>query len=352
MRETMKKIVRSRAPLRLGFAGGGTDVAPYCDQYGGCVLNATIDLFANCTLEYDPNGTFIKLQALDLGVSEILPLQSLLPLNGELRLHRAIYNCVVRDYLGGKPIAVNVSTWSDAPPGSGLGTSSTLVVSILAAYAELLSLPLGEYDIANLAYKIERLDCRLAGGKQDQYAATFGGFNFMEFYEGERVIVNPLRIRRHIELELESSLLLYFTGRSRESAQIIDDQVKAASIDGEPNTKVINAMHQVKQMAYAMKESILKGDINGFHTNLGASWAAKKQMAHSISNSDIEVIASRVLDAGAKAVKISGAGGGGFMMISIDPICRYQIMAALKEIGGVFHEFSFVNHGVETWKVC
>jgi D-glycero-alpha-D-manno-heptose-7-phosphate kinase len=111
-------------------------------------------------------------------------------------------------------------------------------------------------------------------------------------------------------------------------------------------------MHQVKQMAYAMKESILKGDINGFHTNLGASWAAKKQMAHSISNSDIEVIASRVLDAGAKAVKISGAGGGGFMMISIDPICRYQIMAALKEIGGVFHEFSFVNHGVETWKVC
>ena len=348
----MVRTVRSRAPLRLGLAGGGTDVDPYCDQYGGCVLNATINLFANCTLEHDPNGQSIKLQALDIGVIETLPLQSSFLLNGELRLHRAVYNRIVRDYLGGKPIAVNVSTWADAPPGSGLGTSSTLVVSILAAYVELLSLPLGEYDIAHLAYEIERLDCRLAGGKQDQYAATFGGFNFMEFYEGDRVIVNPLRIRRHIELELETSLLLYFTGRSRESARIIEDQVKAAGAGGEPDIKAIAAMHQVKQTAYAMKESVLKGDINGFHTNHGASWAAKKQMAHSISNSDIEAIASRLIQAGAKAVKISGAGGGGFMMISVDPTHRYQIMAALKHTGGAFHEFSFVNHGVETWKVC
>lgn len=348
----MKKIVRSRAPLRLGFAGGGTDVAPYCDRYGGCVLNATINLFANCTIEFDPNGQTIRLQALDLGISETLPLQPSLSLDGELRLHRAIYNRIVCDFLNGEPIAVNVSTWSDAPPGSGLGTSSTLVVSIVAAYAELLSLPLGEYDIAHLAYEIERLDCGLAGGKQDQYAATFGGFNFMEFYDGGRVIVNPLRIRRHIELELEASLLLYFTGRSRESARIIEDQVKAAGSEGIPGTKAIDAMHQVKQMAYAMKESILKGDINSFHTNLGASWSAKKQMAHSISNSAIESTASCALEAGAKAVKISGAGGGGFMMISADPIMRHHIIAVLKDTGGVFHEFSFVNHGVETWKVC
>lgn len=347
-----KVIVRSRAPLRLGFAGGGTDVAPYCDQYGGCVLNATIDLFANCTLVHDLNGHSIELQALDLGASETLPLESSFPLDGALRLHRAVYNRIVRDYQGGKPIAVKVLTWSDAPPGSGLGTSSTLVVSIVAAYVELLSLPLGEYDIAHLAYEIERLDCRLAGGKQDQYAATFGGFNFMEFYDGERVIVNPLRIRRNIELELESSLLLYFTGRSRESARIIQDQAKAAGADGEPDSKAIDAMHQVKQMAYAIKESILKGDINRFHMNLGASWAVKKQMASSISNSGIDFIASRALEVGAKAVKISGAGGGGFMMISVDPVHRHDIIAALKDIGGMFHEFSFVNHGVETWRVC
>jgi len=348
----LPKTVRSRAPLRLGFAGGGTDVAPYCDQYGGCVLNATIDLFANCTIELSPNGKLINLRALDLGSHERLPLQATLPLDGELKLHRAIYNRIVRDFLGGKPIAVNVSTWSDAPPGSGLGSSSTLVVGILAAYVELLSLPLGEYDIAQLAYEIERMDCKLAGGKQDQYAATFGGFNFMEFYESERVIVNPLRIRRHIELELESSLLLYFTGRSRESARIIEDQVKAAGADGKPDEKAIEAMHQVKQMAYAMKESVLKADINGFHANLGASWAAKKQMARSISNSGIEAIALKAMKAGAKAVKISGAGGGGFMMISVEPTQRHRIVAALKDSGGVFHDFNFVDHGVETWKVC
>jgi len=348
----MINIVRSRAPLRLGLAGGGTDVAPYCNLYGGCVLNATIDLFANCTLERDPNGDTITLNALDLGASETLQMQPTLPLEGELKLHRAIYNRIVHDFLYGEPISIKVSTWSDAPPGSGLGTSSTLVVSILAAYVELLSLPLGEYDIAHLAYEIERLDCNLAGGKQDQYAATFGGFNFMEFYEGERVIVNPLRVRRHIELELETSLLLYFTGRSRESASIIEDQVRAAGAEGEPDAKAIIAMHQVKQMAFAMKESILKGDINGFHENLAASWAAKKQMAHSISNTDIDTIASRALEAGAKAVKISGAGGGGFMMISLEAIQRHNIIAALKDTVGMFHEFSFVNHGVETWKVC
>lgn len=346
------KIVRSRAPLRLGFAGGGTDVAPYCDQYGGCVLNATINLFANCTIELNPNGKTVNLHALDLGASESLPLQTNYPLEGELVLHRAVYNRIVRDFLDGKPIAVSVSTWSDAPPGSGLGTSSTLVVSILASYVELLALPLGEYDIAYLAYEIERLDCKLAGGKQDQYAATFGGFNFMEFYAGDRVIVNPLRIRRHIELELETSLLLYFTGRSRESARIIEDQVKAAGIGGNPDIKAIEAMHQVKQMAFAMKESVLKGDINGFHTHLGASWEAKKRMAHSISNTDIDTIAGRVKRAGAKAIKISGAGGGGFMMISVEPTNRHQILKELNEAGGVFHDFSFVNHGVESWKVA
>lgn len=344
-------ILRSRAPLRLGLAGGGTDVLPYCGLHGGCVLNATIDLFAYCTLDDNITGDKVIFEAFDLGVRDEININSVLPLECPLRLHRAIYNRIVRDYLNGEPIPVKVSTWSDAPPGSGLGSSSTLVVAVLAAFAELLNLPLGEYDIARLAYEIERLDCGLAGGKQDQYAATFGGFNFMEFYEGERVIVNPLRIRRHIELELESSLLLYFTGRSRESARIIEDQIKAAGAGGKPDENAIEAMHKVKQMAYAMKESVLKGDISGFHANLGASWAAKKQMAHSISNTGIEAIASQVMAAGAKAVKISGAGGGGFMMISVEPTNRHQIIAALKDAGGVFHDFSFVNHGVETWKV-
>lgn len=348
----MKKTVRSRAPLRLGFAGGGTDVSPYCDQFGGCVLNATIDLYAHCTIVLDEKASEIQFDALDMGKSEKLPLAPLCSLEGDLRLHRAAYNRVVRDFNDGKALPVRVFTWSDAPPGSGLGTSSTVVVAILAAYVELLSLPLGEYDIAHLAYEIERLDCGLAGGKQDQYAATFGGFNFMEFYQDNRVIVNPLRIRRHVELELEASLLLYFTGQSRESAKIIDEQAKAAKAGGPENAAAIDAMHEVKATAFAMKEAVLKGDINSFHKTLGESWDAKKRMAASISTTGIEQLATLALGAGAKSIKVSGAGGGGFMMIFVDPVRKPEIVTIFnKQMTGGFHDFRFTSSGVEAWKV-
>jgi D-glycero-alpha-D-manno-heptose-7-phosphate kinase len=347
----MKKKLRCRAPLRLGFAGGGTDVAPYSDQFGGCILNATIDLFAYATIEHDPQSLSVEFEALDLQVKESHGLVSCFSMEGALKLHRAVYNRVVKDFLHGQPIAIRLVTWTDAPPGSGLGSSSTLVVSMLAAYVELLSIPLGEYDLAHLAYEIERIDCGLAGGKQDQYAATFGGFNFMEFYSDDRVIVNPLRIRRHIELELQASLLLYFTGRSRESAKIIEVQAKAVGRNDGADTEAIEAMHEVKRVAYVMKESVLKGDVHSFHRNLGASWNAKKRMAKAISNSGIEEIAARAFDAGAKAVKISGAGGGGFMMISIDPVDRHRIVHSLKDSGGLFHDFNFTHFGVETWFV-
>lgn len=344
------KIVRSRAPLRLGFGGGGTDVSPYCDRYGGCVLNATIDLFSNCTIIRDPKASILLFNAYDLGETVELPLTSCCALDDPLRLHKAVYNRVVQEFNHGTPLPVSVSTWSEAPPGSGLGTSSTLVVAMVAAYQELLNLPLGEYDISRLAFEIERIDCGLAGGKQDQYAATFGGFNFMEFFQDDRVIVNPLRIRRNIELELESSLLLYFTGKSRESARIIEDQARSAGVDGQADDKAVQAMHEVKAMAGHMKEAILKGDIPGFHRLLGAGWEAKKRMAKSISTGHIEDVATKALDAGAKSVKISGAGGGGFMMISVEPIDRHKVMTALKNDGGLFHEFRFTNAGVETWR--
>jgi len=349
-RDRMSNIVRSRAPLRLGFGGGGTDVAPYCDQYGGFVLNATIDLYANCTIAFDNKVDTVRFKALDLKVAEDLPLSSSFSLEGPLKLHRAIYNRVVHDFNDGKPIPVCVSTWSDAAPGSGLGTSSTLVVAILSAYKELLGLPLGEYDIAYLAYDIERIDCGLSGGKQDQYAATFGGFNFMEFYQNERVIVNPLRIRRNIELELETSLLLFYTGQSRESAQIIDDQSKAAGSHGKVDDVAIKAMHQVKALSLDMKEALLKGQIGNFMQLIGSAWEAKKRMAKSISSLSIENIAERALGAGAKSIKITGAGGGGYMMIFVEPPNRHKVIDGLSELAGAFHNFRFTNAGVESWK--
>lgn len=337
--------VRSKAPLRLGLAGGGTDVSPYSDTYGGCVLNASIDMYAYTTLEPHPQGA-VEFVAKDLQRSFRAEAQTPIALGGDLQLHKAVHARVVRDYRRGEPLPVRVTTHSDAPPGSGLGTSSTMVVSILAAYQEHLKLPLGDYDLARLAYDIERHDCGLSGGKQDQYAATFGGVNFMEFSGRDQVIINPLRIREPILNELHARLLLYYTGQSRESANIIDDQIKAVtSADG----RSVDSMHAVKRIAFEMKERLLKNDLDGVTRLFRDSWTAKKQMAHSISNARIDQAAERAMDAGAQAVKVSGAGGGGFMMIFVDPPARLDVQRALADSEGHFVRFNFAPHGVQSW---
>jgi len=342
-------IVRSKAPLRLGLAGGGTDVSPYSDEHGGCVLNVTINMFAYCTIEelLDSN---IEFEAKDIGLSVKSASEIEFDLSETLVLHKAVYNRIVRDFNGGKPLSVRVTTYSDAPPGSGLGSSSTMVVAMLAAYKELLGFTLSEYDLAHLAYIIERIDCGLAGGKQDQYAAVFGGFNFVEFYKDDRVIVNPLRIRRHIENELQHRLLLYFTGVSRESAKIIDEQIKAAQ-GTDTKSDALEAMHEVKRLSFDMKERLLKGDLDGVVRQFADSWEAKKRLARSISNAHIDSIMSTALKNGAEAVKISGAGGGGFMMLFIDPKRRLDVTHALNGFSGEIRRFEFHHDGVEAWTV-
>jgi D-glycero-alpha-D-manno-heptose-7-phosphate kinase len=341
-------VIRSKAPLRLGLAGGGTDVAQYSDIYGGNVLNVTINMFAYCTLEPLANDD-IEFIALDIKnrfntKTMFTPIQ----LGGGLDLHKAIYNRIVRDYNNGQPLAVRVTTHSDAPPGSGLGSSSTMVVAILSAYCEWLNLPLGEYDIARLAYDIERVDCNLAGGKQDQYAATFGGFNFMEFGTNGSVIVNPLRVKPAIEAELEQRMILFFTGKSRDSAKIIDDQIKDSS---NQDSKSLNAMHQTKAMSLDMKNFILQGKLTDFVRMFADMWEIKKQFASSISNDHIDTVAEAVLQNGAEAVKISGAGGGGFMMIFVDPLRRLDVMQTLAQFEGEAHKCQFYHNGVTTWRV-
>src|SRR4029078_11134780 len=237
-------IYRSKAPLRIGLAGGGTDVSPYSDLYGGAILNATLSLYAHATIEPIEENNII-LHAIDQKEEEYIESSNELPAHGKLILLKGVYNRIQNDY-GVPSKNFRLSTFVDAPAGSGLGTSSTLVVAIVGAFAEMLRLPLGEYDIAHYAYEIERKDLGLAGGKQDQYAATFGGVNFMEFYDDDKVIVNPLRIKQEYLSELGNNAVLYFTSTSRESATIIKEQQKNVL---EKNEKSIEAMHQLKEQA-------------------------------------------------------------------------------------------------------
>lgn len=339
-------IIRSKAPLRLGLAGGGSDVSPYSDLYGGLVLNATINLYAYCTIEEVADNQ-ITINSVDSGCRESYPLSSVLNIDGKAILIKGVYNRIMKDYqLSPRPF--RITTYNDAPAGSGLGTSSTMVVCILKAFVEWLGLPLGDYEIARLAYEIERIDLGLSGGKQDQYAAAFGGFNYMEFLQNDIVIVNPLKIKRWISDELEASMLLYFTGASRESAKIIDEQKKNTS---QGKNDAIEAMHLIKQSAIDMKLAILKGDINGFADILRTGWENKKRMASHISNPMIQEAMDVAMNSGAKAGKVSGAGGGGFIMFVVEPTRKKEVEKALKALGGTVMPFQFTEGGAHGWKI-
>lgn len=342
---TSTKVYRARAPLRLGLAGGGTDVSPYSDIHGGCVLNATIDLYAQAIIAPRNDGK-VCFKATDRREEVLLDASGVSDDVEPLRLHRGIHRRMVGQFNGGRPLSCTLTTFADAPAGSGLGTSSTMVVAILQAYAEWMNLGLGEYELARLAFEIERLDLGLSGGKQDQYAAAFGGFNFIEFgFEG-RVLVNPLRIKEWVVNELEASTVLYYTGQSRESAAIIQKQIDNTH---SANVKSIEAMHALKQDAILMKEAILKGELSAFADILGRSWAAKKQMAHGISNAMIDSVYEKALDAGALSGKISGAGGGGFMMFFVPPEHRMRLIGCLSELDGQVMNFHFTPVGAQSW---
>ena len=340
-------IIRARAPLRLGLAGGGTDVSPYCDIHGGYVLNAAIDRYAYTVIK-SINKPQIRFVATDQQVETVSPAIVPLELNGRLDLHKAVYNYIVQNFNGGKPISLELSTFCDAPAGSGLGSSSTLVVTMIRAFGELLNLPLDDYLIAKMAYQIERVDCGLQGGRQDQYSATFGGFNFMEFYDSDRAIINPLRIKNWIICELEASLLLYFTGVSRESSTIIADQsnnVKASVADA------LEAMHGIKSEALTMKECLLRGDFSGLVESVRAGWENKKRSAKTVSNSHIDSIYEAALQAGALAGKISGAGGGGFMWFFVPTESRMDVVRVLNSFGGLVSNCHFTKYGTQAWRI-
>ncbi len=341
---TINRKIRARAPLRLGLAGGGTDLSPFCDLYGGAVLNATIDRYAFASILPNLDGKVVFC-ADDIGHAETFELESSLEASS-LILHRGVYMRMMAEFNDGRHIPMTVKTTVDAPAGSGLGSSSALVVALVDAFRVALGVPLGLYDVAKLAFEIERIDLGLAGGRQDQYAATFGGINFIEFLAQDRVIVNQMRISSAVRNELESSLVVCFSGRSRQSAEIITRQTTGLLAN---DPKTMEAMHQLKSDSIEMKRALLVGDIGLMATILNKSWRAKKATADGISTARIEEFMEVAFREGAIGGKVSGAGGGGFMFFIVDPEHRYTLVEALNAAGASASPAKFTSDGCETW---
>lgn len=220
-------------------------------------------------------------------------------------------------------------------------------MAVLQAFADFCALPLGEYDVARLAFLIERQDLGLHGGRQDQYAATFGGFNFMEFGADDRVIINPLRVKPHVVNELEAQTVLCFTGVSREGATIIEEQSRNVRVGA---ARPIEAMHRLKASAVEMKEALLKGVLKRVGETLRSTWSSKREMAQSISTGPIEDALETAMAAGATAGKISGAGGGGFIMFLVPLEHKQRLMTALTAKGYRSESCRFTTEGATSWR--
>ena len=346
----MSKVVFAKAPLRMALAGGGTDLEPYWSKYGGVVLNATIDQYAYCKIEpcvcnHEKCWSF---KSVDLGIEERHDFYSTPFMQGEyvdsdLQLLVNTYQ-----YLTAKTDRhpVKITTYVEAPPGSGLGSSSALVVALVAAIAEYHKIPLGEYDIAEYAVEIERNICDMPGGKQDQFAAAFGGFNFTEFLQDGRTIVNPLRLNYKTQNMMELSTVLYYVGKPRSNSRVIENTAKGL-VDSEV---VLNATHKIKDACIDYKRSLLTGDFKRISELMETYWKSKLETNPHVASPEILDAYEYALQNGATGAKISGAGGGGHMVLFTEFERRHELITALKEKEGRVVPFKFVKHGVDVWR--
>ncbi|HEV8480279.1 MAG TPA: GHMP kinase [Candidatus Eisenbacteria bacterium] len=335
----MKQFIRARAPLRLSFSGGGTDVSPYPEERGGVVLSTTIDKFCYATVR-PRRDSRLTLHSLDLHLRAKYGHLRAVRLDGNLDLVKAAVKAL-------KPRSgADVTVQSDAPPGSGLGASSTMVVTLLAALREWLHEPLTDYELAEAAYALERHDLGIAGGRQDQYAATFGGFNFIEFH-GDATVVNPLRVREDVRLELEYRLLLCYVGRTRFSGHIIERQT-AAYQSGREAT--VNALDGLKAITYDMKNALLRGKIDDMGALLDTAWQHKRDLEEHISTAEVDDLYARARKAGALGGKMPGAGGGGYFFFLCAPDKKPQVAEVVRAWGAQLVPVSFCPTGVTAWQ--
>lgn len=335
-------LIRAKSPLRISFAGGGTDVPPFPEREGGLVLNATINRYAHGTL-VPRHDDQISIESVDFDTTANYGIEDYLSFDGNLDLVKAAIKEVGGRYAHGFDLFLH----SNAPPGSGLGSSSTMIVTLIGLLKELRHLPLTDYQIAKLAYSIEREGLNIRGGLQDQYAAAFGGFNFIEF-SGDEVMVNPLRISPDIVLELEQNLLLAYSGQTRIADRIIDDQT--SRVEGE-DREAMSGLRRQKELALEMKAALLRRKLTTFGDLLDEAWHAKKQMSDRISNPRIEEMYAEAKREGALGGKVTGAGGGGYMLFYCDYRSKHKVAKALIRMGATVEEFAFETEGLRTWCV-
>ena len=331
-------VFRARAPLRLSFSGGGTDVSPYPEEHGGMVLSATINQYAYASLR-PRRDSRLSIASLDYDMVARYDHPRRMRFDGNLDLIKAVVRAM--------KVKRGADLWvhSDAPPGSGLGASSTLVVALIGALGAWLKRSLSGYEVAELAYRIERVDMNLSGGRQDQYASAFGGFNFIEF-TGESTVVNPLRIRPEVLSELEYRLLLCYMGQTRESANIIDRQTRAYR-EGRKST--VQALHRLKADTLEMKKALLLGKVDLIGELLHQGWEHKKRLDDAISNSRVDKLYQIARKAGAIGGKMPGAGGGGYFLLLTRFDRKHKVAEALEKHGGQVVPFQFERRGLLAW---
>jgi D-glycero-alpha-D-manno-heptose-7-phosphate kinase len=333
-------MIKARAPLRIGLAGGGTDFPAYADVHGGAVLSATISRYVYASIEPRTDG-LVWFGSADTGDSW-LGEPGDLPDNENLRLHVGVYARMSRH----TPPAVSVLTHSDVQVGSGLGASSAMTVALVHAFARYLNQPTDRAGIAPLARSIERHDLGLPGGAQDHYSATYGGINFIEFAR-DRVAVTPVAIAPHAFAELESSLMLYNSGVSRKPCKPVS---KAARETAESPETAMRPLAGLKREAFAMHDALVRGRLDEVADSLRRSWTLKKATAPATTNPAVEAVIDTALAEGASAAKTCGAPGSGHIAILIDVRQRARLQRRISaEFPGTLRPCSLESRGSQAW---
>lgn len=340
-RSTSKEtVIRAKSPLRISFAGGGTDLPHYFEKHGGAVLSSSINRYAYATL-YPRQDREVRIRSLSLGYLVKYNLEDGPPYDGVLDLAKAAIHRM------GVGCGIDMDIRSDAPPGSGLGGSSALTAAVLGALTNLTERSFNPYELAELNYSVERIDLKIAGGKQDQYATTFGGFNLLEF-QRDRVAVRPIQISRDILNDLEAHLLLCYTGKVRPKMGLVEKQIQ---LYHEGRSETLAGMNRLHEMAYAMKEVLLRGQVDQFGEMLGEAYENKKRMnPYIVEGTLADQMYQAALQHGAIGGKLCGAGGGGYLLLYYKTDRQQELVNTLEELGGQFTHFTFVDRGLQTWR--